>query len=272
MKSTKCAECGFVGWADVENCKACGAHLGQQSHNLPHPTPLPATSYAQWDETERPKEGLAIFALILGIVGFFTVGLLGVGAVTGVIVGWIAMRRAKREPWRYGGYGMALTGFVLSIVMLGLYVPIMAAIAIPNLLAARRAANEGSAMATMRLISSAEISYQSTFGKFATLDELAAQNLIDQKLAAGTKNGYSFRIEMTTNEENLEGYAVTGVPLTYPSSGARSFYVDETQVLRVADNRGGPASKMDQPLDSDDYDYRSNRPTRRADYRPQTVY
>jgi hypothetical protein len=119
----------------------------------------------------------------------------------------------------------------------------------------------------MRTISSAEITYQSIFGKFGTLHELAKQNLIDEKLATGMKNGYIFRIELTRNEENLDGYAVTAVPVTEFGSSRRSFYIDETQVMRVTEN-GGPASKRDRPLDSD-YD----DPTpRRADYRPQTVY
>ena len=199
MKSTKCVKCGFVSWADGPNCKACGAELSQHSHSLPLSTPVSSVSYDQWDEPESPKKGLAIFALILGILSFFTLGLLGVGAITGSIVGWVAMKRAKREPWRYGGHGMAIAGFVLSIVTLVSVVPIgiIAAIAIPNLLASRRAANEGAAIYSLRQISAAEATYQSNFGKFATLDELAAQNLIDPKLATGTKSGYNFAVELT---------------------------------------------------------------------------
>ena len=267
MKSTKCVECGFVGWADVPNCKACGATMTQHSHSLPLSTHVSSGSYDQWDEPENPKKGLSIFALVLGIINFCTFGILGVGAIIGSIVGWIAMRRAKQEPWLYGGHGMAIAGFVMSIVTLVSIVPvaIIAAIAIPNLLASRRAANEGSAIYSLRQISSAQATYQGNFGKFATLNELAEQNLIDTKLATGTKNGYRFAVEITTDEDNLEGFVVTGVPVTYQSSGRRSFYVDETLILRAADASGGPASKYDQPLESD-------LPRTRADYRPQTVY
>src|SRR5215212_262117 len=63
MKSTKCVECGFVGWSDVEHCKACGAQLGQRSHDLPSPTPVYNSNYAQWDQQEGQKKGLAIVAL-----------------------------------------------------------------------------------------------------------------------------------------------------------------------------------------------------------------
>jgi type IV pilus assembly protein PilA len=273
MKSTKCVGCGFVGWADAPNCKACGASLSQQSHSLPLATPVSHAHYNRWDESESPKKGLAIFALVLGIINFFTLGLLAVGAIIGSIVGWIAMQRAKREPWRYGGHGISLAGFVLSIVSLVSFVPIgvIAAIAIPNLLAARRAANEGSAIFSIRQISAAEITYQNNFGKYATLNELAAQNLIDTRLATGTKNGYAFAIELTTTEANAQGFGVTGVPVTYRSTGNRSFYVDETQVVRVVDNSGAPASKADRPL-YQDAEYPPLAPQRPPDYRPRTVY
>ena len=56
MKSTKCVECGFVGWSDVEHCKACGAPLGQRSHDLPSPTPVYNSSYDEPDHEEGPRK------------------------------------------------------------------------------------------------------------------------------------------------------------------------------------------------------------------------
>jgi type IV pilus assembly protein PilA len=271
MKSTKCVECGFVGWSDVEHCKACGAQLGQRSHNLPSPTPV--YDYNESDQEEGPKKGLAIAALVLGIISFFTIGILGVGAITGIVLACIAMSRVKRDPWQYGGRGMAIAALVLNIVSLVSFVPmgIIAAIAIPNLLASRRAANEGSAMASLRTLHSAEATYQSTRGngKFGTLSELAAEGLIDSKLATGTKNGYNFTVELTTNELNYPGFSIVGVPMTYRSTGVRSFYIDETGVIRAGDNSGGPSTKMDQPL-GNDFDYYDRR--QRTDYRTQPVY
>ena len=116
MKSTKCVECGFVGWSDVENCKACGAPLGQRSHDLPSATPVYSSHYGESDQLEGPKKGLAIAALVLGIIGFFTVGIIGVGAIVGIILACIAMSRVKRDPWQYGGRGMAIAALVLNIV------------------------------------------------------------------------------------------------------------------------------------------------------------
>lgn len=251
MKSKKCGACGFVGWSDVEYCKACGAQLGNS-----------------WTEPEGQKTGMAIAALTLGVLSFLTFGLLGAGAITGIILASVAMSRVKREPHKYGGRGMAIAGLVLSITSLASLVPfgLVAAIAIPNLLAARMAANEGSAQHSLRIITQAEFTYHDILNKYATLDELAAQNLIDSQLATGSKNGYKFSVEPTTDETNVEGFAVVAVPLEYRSSGRRSFYVDQSLVLRAADNHGGPASKLDAPLNVDS-DYPS--PARRVEYSPQ---
>jgi len=271
MKSTKCVACGFVSWSDVEHCKACGSPLGQRSHNLPSPAPVYSSNYS--DQPEGQKKGLAIFALVLGILSFFTLGILGVGAVTGIIVACIAMNRAKSDPWQYGGRSMAIAALVLNIVSLVSVVPmgLIAAIAIPNLLASRRAANEASALSSLRTISSAEMVYQSTVGegKYGTLKELAAQGLLDSKLATGTKNGYTFTVELTTSELNYPGFSVVGVPMTYRSTGTRSFYIDETAVIRAGDNSGGPSTKMDQPLEMDTGFSDRGRP---VDYRAQPVY
>jgi hypothetical protein len=277
MKSTKCVECGFVGWSDVEHCKACGAPLGQRSHDLPSPTPVYNTSYDEPDYDEGPKKGLAIAALVLGILGFFTAGVLFVGAITGIVLACVAMSRAKRDPWQYGGHGMAVAALVLNIVALVSFVPMsmVAAIAIPNLLASRRAANEGAAQSSLRTLHAAEATYQATkgAGNFGTLSELAAEGLIDSRLATGTKSGYKFTVELTTNEMNYPGFAVVGVPMTYggvEATGIRSFYVDETGVIRGGDKFGRPATKEDLPLNNSDSDYYDRR--RRTEYRTQPVY
>jgi type IV pilus assembly protein PilA len=276
MKSTKCVECGFVGWSD-EHCKACGAPLGQRSHDLPSPTPVYNSSYDEPDHEEGQKKGLAIVALVIGIIGFFTAGILFAGAITGIILACIAMSRAKRDPWQYGGHGIAVAALVLNIVALVSFVPMgmVAAIAIPNLLASRRAANEGAAQSSLRTLHAAEATYQATkgAGNFGTLSELAAEGLIDPRLATGTKTGYKFTVELTTNELNYPGFAVVGVPMTYggvEGTGVRSFYVDETGVIRCGDHFGRPATKEDVPVNSSANDFYDR--SRRTDYRTQPVY
>jgi hypothetical protein len=234
--------------------------LNQRSGSL-------GSHYQSWDESEGQQKGLAVAALILGILSFFTFGLLGIGAIIGIVLAVKAMGRVRREPYRYGGRGMAIAGLVLSITSLASALPIgiIAAIAIPNLLEARRAANEGSAIYSLRQISSAEAAFQGNFGKYGTLEELAANGLIDDALGSGTKNGYRFTI--TLDSSNPEGFEVSGVPTEYRNTGRRSFYVDETFVIRGSDNFGGPSTKMDQPLETDSDFPRGS--TRRIEYVPQ---
>ena len=219
------------------------------------------------------KKGLAIASLIIGILSLFTFGILGVGAITGIVLAVVALGKAKRNPYQYGGQGLATAGLVTSILSLVIIVPIgiVAAIAIPNLLASRRAANEGASIATLRKIDAAEQSYQAIHQKFATLEELETADLIDHELARGDRFGYKFKIEITpgyTAESDVpytSGYHAVGIPLTYGSSGLRSFYVDDSGVIRGEDSRGAEATELTPPLNS--YGYSSTSPPSRYESR-----
>lgn len=109
-------------------------------------------------------------------------------------------------------------GFSLvELLVVVIIIAIVAAIAIPSLLASRRAANEASAISSLRTIHSAQVTYFATAGTNTTYGTLAllgptgvgAQSLIDGQLASGTKSGYGFTLNTGTG-----AYCALATPTT----------------------------------------------------------
>lgn len=259
MKGAKCYECGFVGWADAEICKKCGAQMIADSVEGAY-QPRPARPAYQGEPAANLSKSLATWSLVLGIASFLTMGLFGILATVGVVLGIIALVKTSQNPLHYGGKGRAIGGLILSSVS-AIAVPfaIIAAIAIPNLLAARRAANESASISTLRRISLAQSTYQGQHGTYGDLNALASEKLIDPDLVSGPRYGYTFT---TTAHPDPAAFETTAVPVSYPNTGMRSFYIDETGVIRAADRHGAEATRLDAPLQTDSY---SNPYRRTAD-------
>ena len=174
----------------------------------------------------------------------------------GIILSIIAAQ-SQHYPQEYGGKGMATAGLVTSIISVTLIVPValVAAIALPNALASRRIANEAATIAVLRRIASAEATYQSIHGNYGDLDALAGEHLIESGITMGPRYGYRFAAIERRNPARFE---VTAVPESFGSSGTRSFFLDETGVIRAAAHHGSEATKVDPSLD-----YPSERPSSR---------
>ena len=103
--------------------------------------------------------------------------------------------------------------------------------------------NEMIAQSALRMISSAESTYQSTTGKgkYGTLDNLVEAKLVNREFL----EKYGYRIEVTASDDQFEAVAT---PREYGKTGKRSFFVDKSGVVRGDDHGGGPATVADNPI------------------------
>jgi len=153
-------------------------------------------------------------------------------------------RRAAR------GFSLIELLIVVAIIL------IIAAISVPNLLRSRMAANEASAVGSLRAINAACVAYLTTFGGFpSALTNLgtsgpatsSSADLIDNLLAGGVKTGYTFTYTAGAAAGGvIPVYTLTAAPLVPDQTGQRYFFTDQSGVIRF--NTSAAATASDAPL------------------------
>lgn len=149
--------------------------------------------------------------------------------------------------------GFSLTELLIVIAI----ILIIVAAALPRLTRARMFAEETAAIRAVSVIHTAQTQYYSQFGRYATtLTELGpptsgtagptGADLLDRELSEGRKGGYLFAVQ-----GNPQGYTVSAQPKQFGTNGSRTFFSDQTQLIR---NRfsNEPATAQDSEIGAQD--------------------
>jgi prepilin-type N-terminal cleavage/methylation domain-containing protein len=134
--------------------------------------------------------------------------------------------------------GFSLLELLTVVVIIG----VIAALAVPGLRRARQNASAGSAIQSLRTITTAQHLYERKFKVYASLEDIGDEGTIDSHLSNGEKSGYTF---VMTTDTDPNSFTCTATPLDEPAVSPH-FFVDETAIIRF--NNGAPADVTSEPI------------------------
>jgi type IV pilus assembly protein PilA len=247
----KCPYCGEMIEDGSQFCARCGNRLVSAAAVAG----TPGTAYAPTGA--ETTSGKAIASLVMGVLVFIPFS-----AVAAIILGHLALSEIRKSAGRLKGQGLATAGLILGYAEIALIpvILIIAAIAIPNLLRARMAANEASSIGVLRTYNRAIVSYAvacpnqgypvSAVNLGPGAGNCDGANLVDRALAGPMprKNGYLFRYEPGVPDATgkVMSYTITADPIEERTTGIRHFFVDESGVIRI--EKGHAAGAESEPL------------------------
>jgi prepilin-type N-terminal cleavage/methylation domain-containing protein len=133
--------------------------------------------------------------------------------------------------------GFSLVELLIVVTIIG----VIMAFAVPGLRRARQNAQSGSAIQSLRTITTAEYLYERRFQVYGTLSQLSPEGTIDSALAVGAKSEYAFT--MTVDAVNKK-FTCTATPMA--DATMLHFFVDESAVIRF--ETGTPATAASPPI------------------------
>ncbi len=201
--------------------------------------------------------GLTMGWALLGLLALSLIALLiaSPGMAAGMIVFGVlscqlalalgATKIYRQLPKKEGDRRVLAWSVVETCFYLGLFV--FVAILIPGFSTSRTATYEASAISSVRNIVTSQVTYSATLGNGSYSSDLAVlseHGLIDSVLASGTKDGFTFT---TAAVNDGDAFTVQATPLRHGETGTRSFFADETGVIRYT-TEDRPATSEDPPL------------------------
>jgi type IV pilus assembly protein PilA len=140
------------------------------------------------------------------------------------------------------GFSLIELLIVVAIIL------IIAAIAIPNLLRSKMAANEASAVGSLRTLNTAAVTFSTSYGGYpptlaallppasGTQASSTASDLVDSVLGGGTKSGYAFTWTAGNSDANgnYQTYTISAAPTSLGTTGQRYFFTNQSGVIRAA--------------------------------------
>ncbi len=253
-----CSKCGAQIDDQAQFCPQCGTTSPVMAQP-PAPPPGPPTQqppyavpgqYVPQYTPPPPTDGKATASLVLGILSVICFGALA--GIPAIILGHVSRSNIQKSGGKLKGEGLALAGLIMGYFSLVISLLFITAVTIPSLLRARQSANEAAAAATVRTLSTTEMTYSVTYPDQGYAPNLATLGpgsqsstsctpsathacLIDATLGCSSstwcvKNQYKYSV-VGVGSPKLDDYVITATPLN-SSAGSRSFCATTDAIVR----------------------------------------